>query len=40
MWGQGANPLSYPSGYGFIPSSVASAMYNSGTATRKPTRAR
>jgi hypothetical protein len=40
MWGQGANPLSYPSGYGFIPSSVANAMYNSGTATRKPTRAR
>jgi hypothetical protein len=40
MWGQGANPLSYPSGYGFIPSSVASAAYNNGTATRKSTRAR
>jgi hypothetical protein len=27
MWGRGANPLSYPSGYGYVPSSVASATY-------------
>jgi hypothetical protein len=40
MWGQGANPLSYPSGYGFVPSSVASATYNGANSARKPTRAR
>jgi len=27
MWGSGANPKSYPSGYGFIPSAVQSAHY-------------
>jgi len=34
MWGQGANTYSYPSGYGFVPSSVASATY---TGTSPPT---
>ena len=27
MWGTGANTLSYPSGYGFVPSAVQSASY-------------
>jgi hypothetical protein len=27
MWGSGANPLSYPSGYGFVPSAVQTAAY-------------
>jgi hypothetical protein len=27
MWGAGANPLSYPSGYGFVPSAVVTANY-------------
>jgi hypothetical protein len=27
MWGQGANPRSYPSGYGYVPSSVVTASY-------------
>jgi hypothetical protein len=30
MWGQGANPLAYASGYGFVPSAVASATYTGG----------
>jgi hypothetical protein len=32
MWGQGANPLAYPSGYGFVPSPVASATYTGSSA--------
>jgi hypothetical protein len=27
MWGSGANPNSYPAGYGFVPSAVRSARY-------------
>lgn len=27
MWGQGANPPSYPAGFGYIPSAVVSATY-------------
>jgi hypothetical protein len=27
MWGKGANPKSYPSGYGYVPSEVVSASY-------------
>jgi hypothetical protein len=27
MWGGGANPKSYPPGYGFVPSAVQSAYY-------------
>jgi hypothetical protein len=27
MWGRGANPKSYPSGYGYVPSEVVSASY-------------
>jgi hypothetical protein len=27
MWGKGANPKSYPSGYGYVPSDVVSASY-------------
>jgi Chitobiase/beta-hexosaminidase C-terminal domain len=27
MWGQGANPKAYPSGYGYVPSEVVSASY-------------
>ena len=29
MWGRGANPKSYPSGYGYVPSEVVSASYTS-----------
>ena len=31
MWGQGANPRSYPSGYGYVPSSVVTASYTGGS---------
>jgi hypothetical protein len=27
MWGRGANPKSYPSGYGYVPSEVVTASY-------------
>jgi hypothetical protein len=27
MWGKGANPKSYPQGYGYVPSDVVSASY-------------
>jgi hypothetical protein len=27
MWGRGANPKSYPSGYGYVPSEIVSASY-------------
>jgi hypothetical protein len=36
MWGQGANPTSYPSGYGYVPSSVVTASYTAASAVRKP----
>jgi hypothetical protein len=29
MWGSGANTISYPSGYGFVPSAVQTAAYSS-----------
>ncbi len=32
MWGRGANPKSYPSGYGYVPSAVVSASYTAGSA--------
>jgi Chitobiase/beta-hexosaminidase C-terminal domain len=35
MWGSGANPLSYPAGYGYVPSKVVSASV-SGAATVAP----
>jgi hypothetical protein len=31
MWGRGANPKSYPSGYGYVPSAVVSASYTAGS---------
>jgi hypothetical protein len=31
MWGSGANPTSYPPGYGFVPSEVRSAHYGTST---------
>jgi hypothetical protein len=31
MWGRGANPKSYPSGYGYVPSPVVSASYTAGS---------
>jgi hypothetical protein len=31
MWGQGANPTSYPSGYAFVPSSVTTLAVSPGT---------
>jgi hypothetical protein len=31
MWGQGANPKSYPSGYGYVPSAIVSASYTAGS---------
>jgi hypothetical protein len=31
MWGRGANPKSYPSGYGYVPSHVVSASYTAGS---------
>jgi hypothetical protein len=30
MWGQGANPTSYPSGYAFVPSSVTTKVVSAG----------
>jgi hypothetical protein len=33
MWGTPPQPLSYPSGYGFVPSLVPTATYTSGSAT-------
>jgi hypothetical protein len=36
MWGQGANPTSYPSGYGYVPSSVVTASYTSASAVKHP----
>jgi hypothetical protein len=34
MWGQNANVTSYPAGYGFVPSAVASAAYTAGGSNR------
>jgi hypothetical protein len=37
MWGQGANPRSYPSGYGYLPSSVVTASYSAaGSVAKQP----
>ena len=37
MWGQGANPTSYPSGYGYLPSSVVTASYTTaGSMAKQP----
>lgn len=36
MWGQGANPISYPAGYGFVPSAVVSATYGGSTPPPPP----
>ena len=35
MWGQGANPTSYPSGYGYVPSSVVTASYTAASSAVK-----
>jgi hypothetical protein len=35
MWGSGANPKSYPAGFGFIPSEVKSAHFASGAARQQ-----
>ena len=32
MWGQGANPTSYPAGYGYVPSAVVSTAYTASIA--------
>lgn len=34
MWGKGANPKSYPSGYGYVPSEVVSASYSATSPSR------
>src|SRR6202044_2898774 len=37
MWGQGANPTSYPTGYGYLPSSVVTASYTAaGSMAKQP----
>jgi hypothetical protein len=35
MWGSGANPTSYPAGFGFVPSEVKSAQFTSGVARQQ-----
>ncbi len=36
MWGRGANPKSYPPGYGYVPSEVVSASYTTGAGGKQP----
>ena len=36
MWGRGANPKSYPSGYGYLPSEVVSASYTAAPLVKHP----
>jgi hypothetical protein len=36
MWGTANQPVSYPAGYGYVPSSVVSASFASGAAVKRP----
>jgi hypothetical protein len=36
MWGSGANTKTYPAGYGFVPSNVATATYSSRGSVKRP----
>ena len=36
MWGAANQPVAYPSGYGYVPSSVVSASFVSGSAVKRP----